>query len=1019
MPMARSFLLFTMLFTAFTQTSLANSATEFDILQSTVTGVVTDENGVPLPGASIVVKGTTNGAVTDFDGNYSINVDGDGTLVVSYVGYKTMEVPVNGRSTVNVGLETDASQLEEVVVVGYGTQKRGEVTAAIASVEAEAIQKIATSNSIDAIKGQVAGVDIQSGGGRPGQGSSVRIRGRRSINASNDPLYVVDGIPQLDANSIADIAPGDIQSMQILKDAAATAIYGSRGANGVILISTKRGRSGDTKVSYNSHFGVTSALRLVDMMNGAEFAQLRRESKRFKMVDGERVIAWDGQIPNDDEVFEDEVELKSIAEGRSTNWVDEVVGNGWQTNHQGSVSGGSEKTTFNTSVGYFNEQGIISNQDFERFSGRINLDHKINDIFKVGMSFVITHSIQNWGSNATMGEALAINPLGVPYDAEGNLLFLPTNDGIRTNPLNELEEDAYVDERKVTRILAPISLDINIAEGLQWKTTFGPDLRYRRRGWFAGSLTNSNRGGPGRARTENTQNFGYTLENLLTYNKTLNDKHNFKVTLLQSVQSQREEYYEGGVANIPYEYQTFYNLGSASVKGNIRSRLEEKSLSSYMGRLNYDIDGKYLFQASMRADGSSVLAEGNKWAYFPGVSAGWRISEEDFMAESNTFSDLKLRASYGEVGNSDLDPYQTAGRLQQSVYAYGESSALGYGLNEIPNPELGWEISKTVDIGLDYGLFNNRISGSIDWFDTKTSDILLRSALPPTSGYPFILENIGSTHTSGLEFNINAGIVETENFSWDIGFNIAGYKEEITALNLRDENGKPIDDTGSNLFIGQPIQVYFDYEKSGIWQADEVALAESIEEKVPGEIKLRDLNGDGDITPDDRKIIGTNTPDYYGGLTNTLRYKNLDLSFFFIFRQGQTIRSRFHDSNNSLFGRYNNLDTDYWTLDNPTNVSPRPNENQERPRNASTMSYFDGSFIKLRNASLGYNFPSSITEKLGLSNLRLYVTGQNLLVITDYETFDPEVEEGDNANALSSGIVPSSKMFSMGLNVTF
>ncbi|MFK5974365.1 MAG: SusC/RagA family TonB-linked outer membrane protein, partial [Flavobacteriaceae bacterium] len=552
-----------------------------------------------------------------------------------------------------------------------------------------------------------------------------------------------------------------------------------------------------------------------------------------------------------------------------------------------------------------------------------------------------------------------------------------------------------------------------------WKTTFGPDIRYKRRGIFTGSLTNANRGGPGKATVQNTQNFGFTLENLLTYSKAITDNQNLKVTLLQSVQQNRQEYFAAGVANIPYESQSFYNLGSASVKGDIVSSLRESSLSSFMGRLNYEIGGKYLFQASLRADGSSVLADGNKWNYFPGASAGWRISKEDFMADSNTFSELKLRASYGEVGNASVDPYQTAGRLSKSVYAYGETSALGFRLNEIPNPELGWEVSKTVDIGLDYGLFNNRISGSFDWFSTKTSDILLESALPPTSGYSFILENIGSTQTSGLEFNVNAAIVDNNDggFTWDLGFNIAGYKEEITALNLRDADGNPVDDVGNRRFIGEPIRVFYDYEKIGIYQADEEALATSAENKEPGEIKLKDQNGDGVITSDDRVILGTDTPDFYGGITNSFTYKNLDFSFFFYFRQGQTIFSSFHSSNNSLFGRYNNLDTDYWTIDNPTNVSPRPNENQERPRNSSTMSYFDGSYIKLRNVSLGYNFPKSITEKLGMSRLRLYVSGQNLFAITNYETFDPEVSE-DEGN-LDSGVVPSNRMFSMGLNVTF
>ncbi|SHE61524.1 TonB-linked outer membrane protein, SusC/RagA family [Arenibacter palladensis] len=1001
---------FLSLFTAFSPALALNGPPK--TAQQEVSGTVTDTNNMPLPGVSVVVVGTIRGTVTDFDGNFTIAVENGKQLEFSYIGMSTKRMTVSGPS-LNVVMEEDSQALDEVIITGYGTQKKGEVTAAISSVDASAIERIATSSSIDAIKGQVAGVDIQADGGRPGENSTIRIRGRRSIGASNDPLYVIDGIPQISGNeSVADINPQDIESMQILKDAAATAIYGSRGANGVILISTKRGRVGKTKVTYSSHIGTTSATRLVDMMDGAEFTDLKRESRRS---------SWNGTIPDDTAVFLDPVELKSIEEGRSTDWLDLVLNNGWQTNHQLGVSGGSENTTFNASLGYFNEQGIISNMDFERFTGRINLDHRINDIFKVGISFSISNSIQNWGSSATMGEALAINPLGVPYDDEGNLLFLPTNDGIRTNPLNELVDGAYIDERKTTRIFAPVYLDINISPELKWTTTFGPDIRYRRRGQFRGSLTNDNRGGPGDASIEHNDNFGYTLENLLTFNKSITDNQNLKVTLLQSIQKSRQENSYTAVANIPYESQQFYNMGSASVKGDITSGLVEWTLSSFMGRVNYDIDGKYLFQGSLRADGSSRLAEGNKWNYFPGFSAGWRLSQEDFLSDSNTVSDLKLRASYGEVGNTSVDPYQTAGRLEGTAYAYGETTALGFGLNEIPNSDLGWEVSKTFNVGVDYGFLNGRISGALDWFSTKTTDILLNRSLPYTSGYESILQNIGATASSGLEFNINADILTNpEGLNWDIGFNIAGLKEEITELALKDENGNSIDDVGNQWFIGSPINVFYDYEKIGIYQTSEEALANSAEGKVPGEIKLADQDGDGIITPDDRVILGSDVPDFYGGITNNFSYKGLDFSFFFYFRQGQMIRSRFHDSNNSLFGRYNNLDVDYWTIDNPSNANPRPNENQESPRNASTLSYFDGSYIKLRNVTLGYNFPKSITEKLKMSNLRLYVAGQNLFSITDYDTFDPESSETDQEDGgLSSSTIPSNKMFSLGLNVTF
>jgi len=984
----------------------------------TVSGTLTDgTTGDPLIGATLTVKGTTTGTITDVDGNFSVNVPGnESILVISYVGYTTQEITVGNQSELNIIVQPDSQTLDEVVVVGYGTQKKRDVTAAIATIGADDITAIPVASSVDAIKGQVAGVDIQSSGGRPGQNPTIQIRGRRSIAASNDPLYVIDGIPQTSSEgegAIFDINPQDIQSMEILKDAAATAIYGSRGANGVILITTKRGSTGRTSVTYDAFYGTTSPTRTVDMMNGEQFAAMKRESRRR---DANGQVAWNGTIPSDDIIFEDAVELESIAQGRTTDYQDLVLGNGWKTNHQLSINGGNENTQFNFSLGYFDEQGIISNMDFKRLTGRINLDHKISDIFKAGISFLTTNSTQNWGSNATMGESLANNPLGTPFDADGNLLFLPTNDGIRTNPLNELVENAYVDERRSTRIFAPIYLDVNLdglTEGLQFRSTFGPDIRILRRGEFRASLTNDNRGGPADAEVRNDTDFGYTLENLVTYNRPIGN-NNFKVTLLQSIQSLRSEFSKAEVLNLPYESQLFYNIGTAEVKGNLSSGLAEWSLASFMGRVNFDIGGKYLFQASMRADGSSRLAPGNKWAYFPGVSFGWRIIDEPFMENANFFDDLKLRVSYGEVGNTSIDPYQTQGGLDRTTYAFGDAAAFGFALGDIPNSDLGWEVSKTIDIGIDYSIMNGRINGSIDWYSTKTSDILLARNLPYTSGYSSVLQNIGSTASKGLEFGINAGVINNSQFSWDIGFNIAGYNEEITELALKDENGNSLDDVGNQWFIGSPINVFFDYEFDGIYQTADADLASSAEDKSPGEIRLADQDGDGVITPDDRKILGSDVPDFYGGIRNNFSFGGFDLNMYFYFRQGHMLRSRFHDSNNSLFARYNNLNVDYWTVDNPSNAAPRPNENQERPRNGSTLTYFDGSYFKLRNLTLGYSLPDSFTDNSPFSRLRLYVTGENLWFATSYETYDPE--SGVEA---SSGDVPSNKSILFGLKASF
>ncbi len=990
----------------------------FSVAVRNVTGTVTNaDDGLPLIGATVLVKGTGTGTVTDIDGNFSIEVTGnDATLVFSYTGYKDLEVAVGTQSTLNVSLSEDTATLDEVVVVGYGIQKKRNVTAAIASLNEEQIKAIPVASGVQAMQGQVAGVDIQSTGGRPGQAPTIRIRGRRSITASNDPLFVIDGIPQTSGSgAIGDINPQDIESMEVLKDAAATAIYGSRGANGVVLITTKRGTESTTTVAYDGYYGVTQVANKVDMMNGEEYTNLAREAFR----DG-----WNGSLPSDNvEIDFDPIELESIATGRSTNWQDLIFQDGWQTNHQLSVRGGDAKTQFNMSLGYYDEQGIITNMDFTRLTGRVNLDHSVSKNVRAGISFLATNSTQNWGSSATLGEALGNVPLGQPYQEDGvTPLFLPTNDGIRTNPLNELVEGAYIDERKVTRIFAPIYLEINLLEGLTYKANFGPDIRNYRRGEFRGSLTNDNRGGPGDAEIQNTQDIGYTVENIVNYNKSFGTRHALNVTLLQSIQKSRFENHYTAVANLPYESQSFYNIGTAQVKGNLASRLSEWSLTSFMGRVNYELDGKYLFQASLRADGSSRLAEGNKWQSFPGLSIGWRLIEEGFMENVGWINDLKLRASYGEVGNTSVDPYQTSGRLSRTVYAFDESPAFGFGLNEIPNPGLGWEVSKTIDVGLDFDLLNGRIAGSIDYYSTETTDILLARNLPPTSGYNSVLQNIGATASTGIELGVTAGIINQNNgLKWDVTVNIASQTEEITELALKDENGNPIDDVGNGWFIGQPIKAWFDYNKIGIYQSNEVDLAATAENKVPGEIKLEDIDGDGVITPADRSIIGSDIPDYFGGITNRFEYKGVDLSIFFYFRQGHTIYSNFHVGNNSLFARYNNLDVDYWTIDNPTNAFPRPNQNQERPRNNTTMGYFDGSYLKLRNVTLGYNLPNDIAEKIGMSRLRVYASGQNLWFTSKFDSFDPEIDTTSDSNlpSLGSGVVPSNRLILFGINANF
>ena len=986
--------------------------------QTTLSGTVIDSDGEPLIGVNILEIGTSNGAVTDIDGLYSITVtDANAVVRFSYTGYTSQEITAGAGGQTDLTLQ-EGTALDEVIVVGYGTQKKRDVTGAISTLDQEKISSIPVASGVQSMQGQVSGVDIQSTGGRPGQAPTIRIRGRRSVSASNDPLFVIDGIPQTSGTaSITDINPQDIASMEILKDAAATAIYGSRGANGVVIITTKRGSEGKTTVSYDGYVGFTDPIYDVDMMNTAQWMDLRREA--FRSGGSNTQNPYDGTIPSDDIVF-DVDHIQGIDAGQDVNWIDQVLKTGIQTQHQLGVRGGNEKTQFNISVGLFDEDGAVDNMDYRRITGRINLDHEISSVFTTGVSFLVSNSTQNWGSGATLSESIGNVPVGFPYQEDGvTPRFLPTNDGIRTNPLNEILPNAYIDERQVTRVFAPIYIQAKITDNLQFKSTFGPDIRFRRNGLFQASLTNANRGGPARARIFQDKDVGFTLENLLTYNRAFGNS-NLGVTLLQSIQQLRTEAHSTSAANLPYESQLFYNIGTAAVKGDLASRLEEWQLASFMGRVNYDIAGKYSIQATLRADGSSRLS-GDKWNYFPGISVGWQVGQ-DLFQDVTWLNVLKLRASYGQVGNTSVDPYQTAGRLTRTVYSWAGANAFGFGLNEIPNEELNWEVSKTINVGMDFDILNGRINGSLEWYRTNTEDILLERRLPPTSGYIDILQNIGATRTKGVELSLSAAIVETQDFSWTVDFNISRYTEEIVELALKDSDGNSIDDIGNRWFIGEPLKVIFDYENIGIYGTSEADLAASAENKVPGEIKLQDQDGDGIITADDRVILGTDIPDYFGGLTTNFSYKGFDLSAFFFFRQGQSVISNFHIGANSLFARYNNLNVDYWTIDNQDAAFPRPNQNQERPRNNSTMGIFDGSFVKLRNLTLGYNLPQSLISNWGISRLRLYASGQNLWFSSKFDVFDPEIDVPDgngNFPTVQTNTVPTNRMVLFGLKLDF
>ncbi|HEV7350647.1 TonB-dependent receptor [Telluribacter sp.] len=985
-------------------------------IDKTVTGkVLSTEDNSPVPGVTVVVKNTTVGTTTDADGNFRIVVpDDNAVLVFSAVGFTTQEVTVGNRSTVNINLGVDLKTLNEVVVVGYGTQKKSQLTGAISSVSAREISELPVTNARQALQGRAAGVDVNQAGSKPGSGPQIRIRGRRSFNASNDPLFVVDGIPL--SGGIDDINPNDIASMEVLKDASSTAIYGSRGANGVVIITTKRGTPGRTTVSIDTYTGFNQALGRIDVMNGAEFAEYKRESRRT----GGNYPAGPATDAADAKIFEP-VELESIKLGRSTDYPSFLLRTGTIQSHQVGVSGGTEKTQFNISGNFFQDKGVVKNQDFTRYTFRVNLDHKINDKLKVGTSTLAVYGERNGENFNPLGGALAENPLGKPYDDEGNLIFLPTQDGLRTNPLAEIVPGAIIDERKNYRIFNALYGEWNIIDGLKYRFNFGPDFDIDRYGRFFGSQTNARRGAPASGSVGNQFRFNYTIENILTYSKQFNQIHNLNVTLLQSYQKDHSESSGINVNGIPAATQQFYNLGSASQVNGVGTGLSEWALLSYMARVNYDYKEKYLLTATIRADGSSRFGANNKFGYFPSVAVGWNISSEPFMQSFRAMDMLKLRLSYGSTGNTAINPYQTQALLSRTSYAWDNTAAFGYRPGSIGNPNLRWESSATANAGLDFSLWNGRVSGSMEYYVTNTTDLLAPQPLPNSTGFGGFTTNIGHTRNRGIELSLSTINVDRGDFRWSTDFMFTRNREEIVEL----ANGK-VDDIAAGRFIGQPLSVVFDFRKIGIWQSDEADEAARYQSKV-GEIKIEDINGDGKINADDRVILGSAVPNFVAGLTNRFAYKGFDLSFFLYARAGQFITSGFHQGNNSLAGRYNNLDIDYWTPNNPTNEFPRPNENQESPRFSSTLRYFDGSFLKVRNINIGYNVPATWASKLKMQSLRIYSSIQQPFIFSEYRTrykgIDPEVEldngPSNQNRSIGSDLAPATKIITFGLNARF
>ena len=959
-----------------------NEELEVDLLQTTVTGQVTDsQGGAPLPGVNVVVEGTATGTVTDLEGRYELNIPSDDVvLVFSFIGYEVAQEPVNGRTQIDVILQQDVQLFEDIIVIGYGSVERGDVTGAISSISPRALEDNPNiTDAGEALLGRASGVDVTPSGNRPGDGVNILIRGKRSFEAGNDPLFVIDGIPIEDG--LNEINPKDIQSMTVLKDASATAIYGSRGANGVIIIETRRGTPGDLRVRVDNQIGVNTVRNRPKLYDAQGWWDYRTEAWNANDVFSESTIF--------EQQFRDNMEA-----GNEWDWLDLILQDGLTQEHNISVSGGSEATRFNASVGYREDEAITPLQDYQRFSARLNLDQVISDRFRFGVSLLNSHSIRNGESYNPYGNLFggipngAYNepPLASPYDEEGNLKFRTSQEPDAINPLADMVDGKYVERREITRVLGSFYIEFDPLENLSLRTNFGPDIRINRLQNFRGRFTTAAVEGDPRGNQTRSMGLGLTWENLINYNMTIAQNHRIDFTGLFSLQMNRNDHVFAAGEGIPIELFQMHNLGAAARMTGINSSYSERTLMSYMGRVNYNYDGRYLLTLNARADGSSKFAEGNRWGFFPSAAVAWNITNEDFMSDNELFSNLALRVSYGETGNEGIQPFLTESVLARTGYNWGgDAAAFGFRPTRMDNPDLRWESTATFNAGVDIEILEGRIGGSFEVYRSKTTDLLLLRELPWTSGFGSIMTNVGVKTNHGVEFSVSTFNIVPDSprgFSWTTDFNIFTNTERIVEL----AQGK-VDDIGNRRFIGEPADVFYDFERIGIWQVGQEEEAVANGSMVGG---VRVASPD----PEDRIIVGTEVPNIISGMTQRLAYRGFDLTVVANARFGHTIQSAFHGGGIFHSARGNHLVTDYWTEDNPNAEFPRPHAGLQQPHYMTTLRYFDGSFIKIRSINFGYQFGPGIIDRLGIRSLRLYVNIANPYVystyVRDYHGIDPE-----------------------------
>ncbi|MDX1955293.1 MAG: TonB-dependent receptor [Chitinophagaceae bacterium] len=975
--------------------------------QGRVVGKVLNETGSPVTGASVSVKGTNTGTTTDNQGNFSIIANPGTVLVVSYVGYLTQEVNVTGAE-LSVQLAVDARSMGEVIVVGYGSQRRRDVTGAVISVNEATLKEVPAPNVINQLKGRAAGVSIVSNGATPGSQAQIRIRGNRTLTTSqgaadalDGPLVVVDGIPY---GGLNDLNPDDIANIEILKDASATAIFGSRGAGGVLLVTTKRGKVGKPVISYDGYYGVTNIMSKYKVFNGEEYAKFKEDGAAYNRT------GWPGSQYTSSYLLT-QAEKDALAAGVSTDWQDLIYKSGHMQSHQLSLQGGTEMTQFGMGAGFFREEGIIPNQRFDRFNLRATLDQKISNRVKIGLNTMNTLTYTNNPGGGGVPSGLArLTPLASPYNPDGTLNLNPavgSIDAAAVNPLTLItKSDAILSRSRSIRSFNSLYAEVKLIDGMRYRFNAGLNFSQSAFNGYSGPNTYVNTAvvqSSSNATISNTEFWNYNLQHLLYYNKTIAEKHKIGFTGLFEITKDHSQGSNFTITGVPADYIANANFGLASgtpVANPGNQSFSEQGLVSYMGRINYGYDDKYLLTLTLRRDGSSTLSPGNQYFNYPAIGLGWNVIDEKFMEKLDFVSNLKVRGGWGISGNRNVGPYSTLGALSAGYYNFGTSTAgqaLAYTVTSLPATDLGWQSTSQFDIGLEFGFLDNRITGSIDYYQQKTKDILLSVPLPPSNGAGSTLKNLGRTEGKGVEVALTVEPIRNpKGFNWSADITYFFNREKITQLTTPTE----MQNIAAGWFVGQPLTVIYDYNKLGIWQLDDsikgTIAAQLAPTQYPGQIRVEDVNGDNRITPADRKILGNFQPKWEGGLTNRFSYGDFDLSVVVYARMGMKVLVPYLTADGGGNGypffmqtRVNQLKVDYWTRNNPTNAFPAPDAGTDRFLYGSTLGYQDGSFIKCRSINFGYRVPARLLKKTGISYARVYINATNPFII-----YSPFVRDG-------------------------